>query len=455
MDRRDFLCGASALLVGCGKRASADMNADAGFDAAFGGTVDAAPFVEVDASVDGATLGADASLDEARKAQGEDFPTWDGRRDSASTATMLMFRGDLRRNFHGTGPISNEPVLKWRYRLSALEISRAGEGNRFWTGTGWTGQAVKWGRRVYVGGLDGRFYCWDAFTGKVIWTLKTSRMFKSSSCFYDGRLYVGNVDNKFRCIDALTGKVVWTLDMRSDCDSSPVVADGILYAASESGFLHALDPRTGGHHFKMDLGGHKGPGGSQGIESSPAVDGDDLWIGTYDGFVYRIDRIQGKVLTKMSTGDDTDATPVITDGCVFAAAEANRPMLSCFDRNTGALRWSFEAKGGFWSTPAVVNGRVYIGGDDARMYCLDERTGKLIWSFAAKRAIWASPSVVDGKVIFGSYDGFLYMVDAETGKAIWQVDLAGPVLSTACIVDGHIWIGSGDGHFYCFGPKSV
>lgn len=466
MHRRHFLHAAGSLLLGCSARARDDEATDGGVDA--GGPappdagVDAADAAiahsNADASADAASDApvADAGLstEAERLAQLEEFPSWDGRRDSASTVTMLMFRGNLRRNFHGTGRIPNEPELKWKVRLGTLDIEKAGEGMRHWTGTGWTGQAVKWGKRVFVGGLDGKFYCWDAFTGKTIWTLKTQRMFKSSACFYDERLYVGNVDNKFRCIDARTGKVVWTFDMRSDCDSSPVVADGILYAASESGFLHALDPRTGGRHFKLDLGGHKGPGGSQGIESSPVIDGDDLWLGTYDGNLYRIDRIQGKVLAKMSTGDDTDATPVVTDNYVFAAAEQKNPVLSCFERKTGTLKWSFEDRGGFWSTPAVVGGRVYIGGDDAKLYCLDEHTGKQIWSFTARRAIWSSPSVVDGKVIFGSYDGFLYMLDARTGHLIWQVDLGGPVLSTACIVDGYIWIGSGDGQFYCFGPKN-
>lgn len=466
MDRRHFLHAATSLLVACGKRTPSESSADAGTNGAQDGSADAAtdaydaPTSEkldasTDSSVDAGTSDAGLSIDDERRIQREAFPAWDGRRDSVSRATMLMFRGNLRRNFHGTGPLSSRLELKWKYKLGALEIARAGEGTRFWTGTGWTGQAVKWGQRIFVGGLDGKFYCWDAYSGKVIWTLKTQRMFKSSPCFYDERLFVGNVDNKFRCIDARTGKVIWHYDMRGDCDSSPVVADGILYAASESGFLHALDPRTGGHHFKLNMGGHKGPGGSQGIESSPVIDGDDLWVGTYDGYLYRIDRFQGKVLSKMVTGDDTDATPVVTDDYVFAAAEQKNPMLSCFERKTGTLKWSFKDRGGFWSTPAVVGGRVYIGGDDAKMYCLDERTGAEIWSFAARRAIWSSPSVVDGKVVFGSYDGFLYMVDATNGHLVWQEDLGGPVLSTACIVDGYVWIGSGDGHFYCFGPKSA
>jgi hypothetical protein len=139
MHRRLFLHAAGSLLLGCGKGASTESLADAGSDAAADASTDATTSLVSDASTDAAT---DASLDavaedagiseeDARKAQREEFPAWDGRRDSASPVTMLMFRGNLRRNFHGTGSLPNEPVLKWKHRMSALEISKAGEGTRF------------------------------------------------------------------------------------------------------------------------------------------------------------------------------------------------------------------------------------------------------------------------------------------------------------------------------------
>lgn len=439
MNRRRFLQAttSAALCAGCG--AKPDVK-----------PADAGP--EPDAGAEDAALPEHAEGNDAAPppATGdEDFPAWTGGDASESSRAVLMFRGNTRRNFQGTGKLGNSLVLKWTHRTSALTVAGGG-GARFWTGTGWTGQAVKWGRRVFFGALDGRFYCLDAEGGDVVWSLKTKRMFKSSPCFYKGRLYVGNVDNFLRAIDARTGKVLWKLDMKSDCDSSPVVSGGALYAASESGFLHALDPETGKPFFKLDLGGHKGPGGSQGIESSPAIADGELWVATYDGLLHRIDLATQTIKSKIPTGDDTDASPVLTDDAVFVAAEAKNPILFCIDRKSETHRWTFRAEGGFWSTPAVVGGRVFVGCEDHRMVCLDEKNGALIWEFRASRAIWSSPCVVDGKVIFGSYDGFLYMLDAATGKELFRQDLAGPVLSTACVVDGWVYIGSGDGNFYAF-----
>lgn len=449
MDRRLFLKASGALaLGGCrvGDAAPADGDAGAQVDAA------PEPSPAPDAGEPEEAEHRDAGAAEPPL---EDFPPWDGGQSSESARTVLMFRGDARRNFHGTGPLAAPLALRWRHRTSALSVAAGGGPARFWTGTGWTGQAVKWGHRIFFGALDGRFYSLDARTGDVVWTLKTKRMFKSSPCFYRGRLYVGNVDNQLRAIDARTGDVLWKHDMKGDCDSSPLVVGGALYAAGEAGYLYALDPDTGRVRYKVDLGGRSGPGGSQGIESSPAVDGDELWVATYDGLLLRIARSEGRILAKIPTGDDTDATPVLTDTHVFAAAEARSPVLHCFDRSSGEARWTFRAEGGFWSTPAVVGGRVYLGGDDGRLYCLDERTGERQWDFQARRAIWSSPCVVDGKVIFGGYDGFLYLLDAGTGKELWRYDLDGPVLSTPCVVGGWVYIGSGDGYFYAFAPPGA
>lgn len=385
----------------------------------------------------------------------EEFPEWPGGTDSESNTTVLMFRGNARRCFYGTGPLLTNLIVKWRYRMSALHISNAAKGDKHWSGTGWTGQAVKWGKNVYVGGVDGRFYCWDSETGALRWILKTERMFKSSPCFYRGRLYVGNVDDHVRAIDARTGNVVWSYDTRFDCDSSPVVVGNTLYFAGESGIVHALDPDSGLVRWKLDLGSHRGPGGSQGIESSPAIDKDELYVSTFDGNLYCIERSDGKVMWKYNTGDDTDVTAVLTDDRIYVASEEKNPVLHCVERGTGKGLWTFRSDGGFWSTPAISNNRVYIGSESGYLFCIDAKEGKRLWDFPCARRVWSSPCVVDGKVVFGSYDGFLYMLDAMTGRELWKYDMEGNIASTPCIVDGRIYIGGTAGYFYCFAPPGA
>ena len=393
-----------------------------------------------------AAPGAEADLD-------SDFPEWNLGDESAAPNTVLMFRGNPRHTFYGTGPISEKPKLLWKAELGQFHGVKADGTHQDWSGTGWTGHPVRWGKRVFVGAVDTHFYCFHADTGKVIWRFDGGRMFKGSCCFYKGRLYMGNVDNNIRCIDAKNGKVLWKYDTKRDCDSSPCVSGGKLYIGGEDGKLKCFDPDTGSLHWIIEQGEGKGaPPGSGGIEGSPAVADGEVYVGHYDGYLLCVDAQTGAEKWRAQTGADTDVSPVIVDERVYTAAETEAPYLRCFDRTKkGKLVWELDNKKGWWSTPAVVGDRLYVGGNDAVMYCLDARSGKEIWTFKAQQAIWSSPCVVDGKVIFGSYDPNYYMLDADKGSLIWSYKMGQRTHSTACIVGGKIYVGSANGFFHCFG----
>jgi outer membrane protein assembly factor BamB len=381
-----------------------------------------------------------------------EFPEWNLGQDSASDETMLMFRGNPSHTFYGSGTLPEQPRLLWRTRLGKFEAIKAGK-PQIWEGTGWSGQPVLWGERVYVGAVDRTFYCFHATSGQILWQHRAERMFKGSCCFYRGRIYTGNVDNLIRCLDGKSGELVWSYDTRRDCDSSPCVAGNRLYIGGEDGYLKCFDPDNGSLHWKLDLGeGKAAPPGSGGIESSPAVADGEVYVGHYDGYLLCVDAAGGAERWRAPTGGDTDVSPVVVDDRVYIAAETESPYLFCFDRGRrGKKVWEFENQRGWWSTPAVVGDRLYIGGNDAVFYCLDARSGKVIWTFKAGDAIWSSPAVVDGKVAFGTYDPFFYLLDAERGRLLWKYRMGERTHSTACVVNGKIYVGSANGWFHCFG----
>ena len=66
------------------------------------------------------------------------------------------------------------------------------------------------------------------------------------------------------------------------------------------------------------------------------------------------------------------------------------------------------------SSPAVVDGSVYIGSYDGKVYALDAVNGRLKWSFATGYAVVSSPAVADGVVFVGSEDSKVYALNAST-----------------------------------------
>jgi len=380
------------------------------------------------------------------------LPAWRYGSGSFASDTVLMFRGNPSHTFYGTGPVADNLRLHWSHKMPHVVRAKA-----TWAGTGWTGTAAKLGDYVFVGSVGGAVYAYEAFTGRVAWTYQDrgARMFKGSLCIYDNKIYIPNVDDRLRCIDAATGNTLWRFNTTRDCDSSPCVVDGRLYIAGENGHARCIDPQSGKEIWRTFLGGI-GPGtkpGSNGSETSPAIADGDYYAATYDGDLFCLDTRNGKVKWKTKTHDDTDASPVVSGDFVYAAAEEKASHVFAFERDKGREIWRYSKNTrGYWSTPAVAGGRLYIGGDDNRLHCVDAGSGRGIWTFKTGGAVWSSPCVVDGKVIFGSRDGHLYMVDAGSGKQVWRHKVDGRIISSPCVVDGYVWVGTATGTFYCFGP---
>jgi outer membrane protein assembly factor BamB len=81
-----------------------------------------------------------------------------------------------------------------------------------------------------------------------------------------------------RALDAATGKAAWTFATRARVDSSPAVSGGRVYVGSHDGRLYVLDVATGKKHWEFDAGA--------GLSASPAIAGGRVVIGSQDGRVY-------------------------------------------------------------------------------------------------------------------------------------------------------------------------
>jgi outer membrane protein assembly factor BamB len=382
-----------------------------------------------------------------------ELPAWDGSTSSDSRpGSMRMFRGNRTHTYYGSGTLPEKPKLVWKFRMSDLATEKHGEAVT-WSGTGWTGQALKHGDYVFVASTGGHLHCFEALTGALVWVYAGKRMFKGSPCFYNNRIYVPNVDNHLRCIDARDGSVVWDWPGKNDMDSSPRVHDGKVYVGGEDGDIKCFDADTGDLLWKESFGVGEGEKpGSGGIECSLAIADDTAYFGHLDGHLRAMSLTDQKVLWKTALGKDIDASCLIVGDKVYCGVEEGKPSFWCLDRATGKEVWTKHMPSGVWSTAAVHGDHVIVGGNNGKLYCLDAASGDEVWTYKSGAGIWSSPSVVDGKVMFGSYDEYYRMVDAETGKLIWKYDIGDRSHSGAAIEDGYIWVGGASGYFYCFGP---
>ena len=136
------------------------------------------------------------------------------------------------------------------------------------------------------------------------------------------------------------------------------------------------------------------------------------------------------------------------------------------------VKWKFKTRGLVVSSPAVVNGMLFVGSADHNLYAIDIATGTQKWIFKTGSGVASSPAVSSGIVYFTSYDGNFYAVDAATGQLRWKFQTGGEhrytathlhgsqpaaeampdpfdiYLSSPLVAQGAVFFGSGDGNVY-------
>ena len=106
-----------------------------------------------------------------------------------------------------------------------------------------------------------------------------------------------------------------------------------------------------------------------------------------------------------------------------------------------ALNWSFPLERHVMSTPAVTDECVMIADCGKNIYCLDAQNGLELWRHAAKGEFWASPYVADGKVYIGSRRGDFMIFKADRQKEhLATIDMGAPISATSAAANGRLYV---------------
>lgn len=291
------------------------------------------------------------------------------------------------------------------------------------------------------------------------WTVKTEGPVRSSPAVVDGIAYVGSGDGRIYAIETQTGRTIWIHDVGAPVHSSPAAVGGRVYIAARNGMVLALDARSGSRTWTRNLGADLPYHWEfDYFQSSPTVVGELLYVGGGDGSVYALTTTDGKVVWKADLSSRVRSTPAVANGLVVVGDFAG--YLHALDAKTGRRRWRQATEGasidatpyGFdrsalVASPAIADGRVFIGGRDGFLYGFDLATGRELWRFDHKISwVPTSPAVARGLVIAGSSDGrFVQAVDAVTGTERWRFRSRKPVWSSPLIAGDVVYIADYDG----------
>jgi outer membrane protein assembly factor BamB len=147
--------------------------------------------------------------------------------------------------------------------------------------------------------------------------------------------------------------------------------------------------------------------------TSPVIQGNTLYISTYDGHIYAL---------SLETGE--------------------------------LLDWSFESEVGFASSPVIYGDTIFVGSFDRYLYAVKIGSDLPIWKFPQEEAtgnwFWASPIVNEDIIYAVCLDGRIYAIEAETGGKLWEFDAGNPIVSSPVLMDNLLIVTDGSGTIYVF-----
>jgi len=141
--------------------------------------------------------------------------------------------------------------------------------------------------------------------------------------------------------------------------------------------------------------------------------GGDLWWGKNEAYLKCID------VSKGSTGELGSGVGVMATNSV----------------------WTYALERHCLSTAAVYEGMVFMADTAKNIHCVDAVTGQRLWTQEAKGEFWSSPMVADGKMYVGSRRGDFWVFSAaREKKLLCSVEFGSGISGTATPANGVVYV---------------
>ena len=226
--------------------------------------------------------------------------------------------------------------------------------------------------------------------------------------------YGGSKVSILHALDVETGKLRWnSTDLNGTIWASPLVvkADAgteLVVVGSENGSVYAIDTTSGALRWRLQTGG---PVFSSAVTSDPGLPSAPLYIGSWDGNLYKLSRGDGKVLSKLQFETEIRSTPALL-ATAGAAPEAEAGAAAGADSSAAAA-------GGDTLFFSLGVSHVCVASDSRGQLSVK-------WRINTTAFAYGSPSLSnDGKLALfpPSGDRMAYARHAESGEAAWSHEI--------------------------------
>ena len=280
---------------------------------------------------------------------------WTVRPDGAGSGTIVIVGRTL---FHGSS----------HGQVSALD---AVSGARLWSvdvGGGGTLSVATDGTVVVVASTDGNVYGLDPASGATRWMLDAGGLVDRGAAISEGIGYVGAASGRVTAFRLTDGGVVWVRELGFGEIVTPAVDRGLVFVAHGFGdgsipaILYALDIRSGQDRWKW-------PEPTVSRLFVGAVEGSTVYALNEDARAFAIDVLTGAGRPFAQAGGKYGSLAAIVGPTIYLTSADGQ--VTAIDRASGVARWTIAVKG-VPSTPAVIDGRVFVATDLGKVVAIGD-----------------------------------------------------------------------------------
>ncbi|XP_066253833.1 beta-alanine-activating enzyme [Euwallacea similis] len=263
------------------------------------------------------------------------------------------------------------------------------------------------GKFVFVGCSNGVLYCVDVDLKKIVWEFKTGQEIKSFPCVCNDAIVFGNYDEQVYCLDIQEGSLLWKTKLQGNIKADPVYdeAQKTIFFGTIKGTCYALNVSNGRTIWNVNLGEPIFGAGcivqgrpiwatvngkvytelpedaSKFIEVGGHIfsslrrsaDGLSFHFGCHDSFLYSVEGDHLELVKTAQLESQISSTPFLVEvsGSTFLISVCNSGLLYAVNVSTKKIVFKTRLPSPSFSSPYVLNMKVYIGCRDDNLYCID------------------------------------------------------------------------------------
>jgi outer membrane protein assembly factor BamB len=233
-------------------------------------------------------------------------------------------------------------------------------------------------------------------------------------------------------------KPLWTYEAGEAIESSAAIVGGTVFVGSQKGELVALNLENGSVYWKFSTGNAIG-------ESSPAYGNGAVFIGDLGGWINALNASDGRKLWAFKTNGEIKSSPVVVGDRVLIGSYDEH--LYCLSLRNGSLLWKFKTNGPVHATPGVSGGMAFIAGCDELFRAIRISDGREVFSVSSGAYTGASPALIGGSAFYGTFDNEVLGVSLTDRKISWRYQHPQrqfPFYSSAAVTSDRVILGGRD-----------